>query len=52
MKTKPVVRKKKIKNKVNLNQRFCVVVTQKKSNSWVEDLCACEKKSQLDQVYN
>ncbi len=52
MKEKQNVRKKKSKNTVNLSERFCVVVTQKKSNSWVEDLCACEKKPHFDQVYN
>jgi hypothetical protein len=42
----------KQKEKTNLPQRLCVVVTQKRSGSWVEDLHACEKKTHLEQVYN
>ncbi len=34
------------------NKRLCFVITKNKSNSWVDDLYACGRITDLNRVYN
>lgn len=43
---------KSCKPKLNVTDRVCVIITQKKNNSWVEDLDALEKLTRNQRVYH
>lgn len=38
--------------KASLKPRVCFIITQKKSSSWVDDLCNGEMVTQNDRVYH
>lgn len=51
--TKPTKINKTIKTKQKTKvPRMRVIITNKKNNSWIEDLCALEQLNQIKRVYH